>query len=477
MGTRSSFGTAPRPSLDVRRPKSAKIVATACAIMAYASAFGPLLRSAVGLPGTTCTGDCDQDQAVTIAEIVFGVGLLLNEDGGQCPAFDADGNGKITVDEILAAIDYALAGCPPLPPATLTATATPSPTPTPLLREAQTEIEGVNGIEGLQNARAVAVSPDGNNVYVASDSILGCVSEFSRDRSTGRLTYLGVMRSDRVSRAISLSVSPDGDHVYVAAVSAAAVTLHRDRQSGLLSALEMPATALTRGHSVTVSPDGAHVYAGAGSQTIATFERDSGTGFLSFLASNEVGLTAASAATALSVSSDGLNVYVATSYDNLITVFQRDAGSGLLKSVAALPNGPNFLGSSPQSIAVTSDGLNVFAAKVSIDGVTAFRRDPGSGALTFLGSYTRSDGVETVTAMGVSPDGSRVYVAGFTRDDAAILAYVRDPSTGGLALLGRSARTNNAPWRGARTMAVSPDNRQLYLASPLGAIAAFEVSP
>ena len=60
-----------------------------------------------------CPGDCNGNRIVTVAELVTGVnialGLLPLED---CPAFDTDGDGQVTVAEALAAVVSALEGCP-----------------------------------------------------------------------------------------------------------------------------------------------------------------------------------------------------------------------------------------------------------------------------------------------------------------------------------------------------------------------------
>jgi len=61
-----------------------------------------------------CAGDCNEDGAVTVDEILIGVGLALGSgsvDG--CSAMDADGDSTVTVDEILLAVNAALTGCPP----------------------------------------------------------------------------------------------------------------------------------------------------------------------------------------------------------------------------------------------------------------------------------------------------------------------------------------------------------------------------
>ena len=81
--------------------------------------------------------------------------------------------------------------------------------------------DGVNGVDGLYGANSVTVSADGKHVYVAGRSD-NAVAVFSRNSSTGTLTYVemqkdGVWGVDGLDGAHSVTVSPDGKHVYAAA--------------------------------------------------------------------------------------------------------------------------------------------------------------------------------------------------------------------------------------------------------------------
>ena len=59
-----------------------------------------------------CAGDCDRDGAVSIAEAVTAVGIALGERSvGLCRAADGDGDGNVTVDELIAAARAVLSGC------------------------------------------------------------------------------------------------------------------------------------------------------------------------------------------------------------------------------------------------------------------------------------------------------------------------------------------------------------------------------
>jgi hypothetical protein len=64
-------------------------------------------------PETSCIGDCNGDGEVSINELVLATNIALGlTDLDQCPSLDADGNGAVTVDEVLQAVANLLNGCP-----------------------------------------------------------------------------------------------------------------------------------------------------------------------------------------------------------------------------------------------------------------------------------------------------------------------------------------------------------------------------
>jgi hypothetical protein len=64
-------------------------------------------------PLPSCVGDCNGDGTVTVDEILTMVSIALgNADVSTCSAGDANRDGRITVDEILTAVNNALNGCP-----------------------------------------------------------------------------------------------------------------------------------------------------------------------------------------------------------------------------------------------------------------------------------------------------------------------------------------------------------------------------
>jgi hypothetical protein len=93
---------------------------------------GTVSAAPLAEPDTTgCAGDCNADGQVAIDEILRLVNLALgNGQADGCAVADVDHNQQITVDEIVAAINNALNGCPPAPVPTVTPTATLTDVPT-----------------------------------------------------------------------------------------------------------------------------------------------------------------------------------------------------------------------------------------------------------------------------------------------------------------------------------------------------------
>lgn len=60
----------------------------------------------------TCVGDCNGDGAVTIEELVTGVAIALNQEVvTRCTRLDTDGDGTVKIDELVTAVLNALNGC------------------------------------------------------------------------------------------------------------------------------------------------------------------------------------------------------------------------------------------------------------------------------------------------------------------------------------------------------------------------------
>lgn len=343
--------------------------------------------------------------------------------------------------------------------------------------------------------------------------------------------------------AYDVATSPDGRHLYVASFNGDSISIFaRDKRTGALRQLagsngcviEDPydspcaaATALDNPSAIAVSPDGKNVYAtGFYGHSIVAFARDPATGALRQLPGT-AGCTSASEAdyecsyaeglggpTALVVSPDGRNVYVAAAFSSTVVAFSRSASSGALRQLAGAdgcvrdtsegPNegdvcaGGNGLDSAG-SIAITRDGKSLYVASFGTASVAIFARDAASGRLTqdpglagclseerLAGVCASARSLEGAFAVAVTRDGKNVYVAtGFDRrvDErtgafagSGVSVFARNTRTGGLRqLAGRAGCITHDPTpsrcadgralEGAQAVTVSPDGRNVYLAA------------
>jgi hypothetical protein len=144
-----------------------------------------------------CTGDCNGDGRVSIAEQMLGIDIALRRAAlVGCPSFDANGNGVVAINELIAAVNDAIGGCPPdATPTAQHSTPTPLPTDTP----SATPTATVNHPPALPTPsiyRAYpgfeirlpigAVDPEGRAVHC---STLGLPAGASFDESSGVLRW------------------------------------------------------------------------------------------------------------------------------------------------------------------------------------------------------------------------------------------------------------------------------------------------
>lgn len=87
-----------------------------CLILILAASIGLVAvagNNRAGAQQLSCVGDCDQNQSVTVDELLAMVNVALDADPvARCPQGDANQDGRITIDEILKAVNAALIGCP-----------------------------------------------------------------------------------------------------------------------------------------------------------------------------------------------------------------------------------------------------------------------------------------------------------------------------------------------------------------------------
>jgi DNA-binding beta-propeller fold protein YncE len=334
----------------------------------------------------------------------------------------------------------------------------------------------------FMGSRAIALSPNGKSVYVAS-SKSDAIAIFTRDPRTGALTQpdgsggcLAAKGAGGCAKAIgldepnSVAVSPDGRSVYATSRAGNSVaSFVRNRKTGALRQLPPPLAgcisglplpgcaaglALVTPDVVVVSPDGANVYVGSFfGNSVAAFSRNPATGALAQLAGSAACIAEATAGCAtgialksvegLAISGDGDSVYAATALSNAIVELVRNPSTGALAqatdgsgcivdaTLAGCTIGVQLSGAN--AIAVSPDDDSVYATSLFSNSVTSFGRASSSGVLTQKQGtagclvYLRAVGcsfgraLSAPEGLAVSPDGRNVYVAAFRTGAIAVL--------------------------------------------------------
>jgi DNA-binding beta-propeller fold protein YncE len=275
----------------------------------------------------------------------------------------------------------------------------------------------------LDGPDVVTVSPDGRNVYVGA-FFGNAIAVFDRDASSGALSQpsdatgcLVNAPTDGCTTGLALAapegmaISADGDNVYVAsAVSNAIGILTRDPSTGALtqatdgtgcitgSPLAGCATGiqLTGANAVAVGAGDDNVYVTSLlSNSLTTFNRAPSTGQLTQQTGTSacviyvlaVGCSlgrALDAPEGVAVSPDGASVYAAAFGSGAVDVFDRNASSGALIQkarragcVTALATPTCARGRSLRkagSVAVSPDGKHLYSAAFGSDAVGVFKR-------------------------------------------------------------------------------------------------------
>lgn len=357
-------------------------------------------------------------------------------------------------------------------------------------------------LPGLIQASAVAVARDGLHVYATAGSSDALVA-FARDIETGELTWIetendGINGVDGLNEATSVTVSPDGGHVYVASPRDDAVSVFaRDETTGELDFVEAQfdgvngVDGLAGCHMAIVSPDNRHVYAsGSVEDAVAVFERNQTTGALSFV---EVvfdgvnGFDGLEGVLGLALDRTGTHLYAAGFREDAVAVLRRNATSGALSFVEAIftsgsdgLDGVNFA-------TVSQDGENVYTVSLEQppgfgeNALSVFARDASSGKLTFVQALFDGvgdvDGIRGASSIAVQPGGTHVYVTG--NHDWTLVVFERDASSGELGFVEAIFDGVNGVdgLSGARWVDTSLDGEYVYTASTGDAAVAVFATP
>jgi DNA-binding beta-propeller fold protein YncE len=440
-----------------------------------------------------------------------------------------------------------------------------------------TQVPGVagciteSGAEECQQGRSlvgpasIALSPDGDNAYVAS-SEWDSLSALTRDPGDGALAPIASQAGCFDSRtpenpecanarqlggAADVAVSPDGKNVYVAApADDALVIFDRDPVTGELTLSSAAAgcvnqngsdrceegRALEGATSVAVSPDGQNVYLAASGVAggISVFDREPGTGDLLQMSGTDgclnetgaegcaVGLNLVGVAS-ITISPDGKTLYAVSPSHEAVTIYARDPSTGVLSPIARPAGcvassgaggcrmGTAMIG--PISLVISPDGHNAYVAGESSESIAIFDRDPDNGELTqkpgvagcvsktglsnpmqagTAGACQRGLAMEGINSIAIPADGTALYATASGSSGVVVFERHSDGSLtqrpGAEACITETGQSDpGLPWtagacqkgralRGAADVVASLDSHFAYTVAKNGGVGIFSAA-
>ncbi len=304
---------------------------------------------------------------------------------------------------------------------------------------------GRNGVTRMRYPAALAFSPGGEQLYVVANRDNSIVV-FDRNATTGKLSFVEYHRHNQdgvqgLQRPRAVAVSPLGDNVYVASYNSDAIAVFaRDAATGRLQYLERHKNnvdgvrGLNGAMDVTVSLDGTCVYAaGYADDAVAHFERDLTNGRLTFrdwYRDGFDGINGLAGAASVVVTSDAKYAYVAGKVDNAIAMFSRSTSTGTLSYMGRIHDGaPGIKGLARVSdLAVSKDGAYLYSVAETDHDLMQFKRDINTGELTKADRKSDGDGgvdgLKQAAAVAVSNDGKHVYAAGKGDDAISVFDWI-----------------------------------------------------
>ena len=345
-------------------------------------------------------------------------------------------------------------------------------------------------------ATDLAVNPDGSMVYVTGYTYRRWFGwayvTAAYDVTTGARVWLHRYQGPDSStgQAQAIAVSPDGSLVFVTGKDYRTgtdydyATLAYDAHSGVevwISSYNGPGNGPDKPSAIAVSPDGSTVfvtgssYGAGGTSDYATVAYDSATGARIWVGRYDSPENRDDSATDVAVGANGARVYVTGSsvrsdagdYQYSATVAY-DAATGSRVWTRRYFRGPEE--SDTNALAVSPDGSKVFVLtsvwRAQTDDYATVAYDASTGFRLWVSDYNGTgDNTDVAADVGVSPDGSTVYVTGETwvsgggGYDFGTIAY--DASTGSRSWVTRHSGSVT-PY--GTHLAVSPDGSRVYIA-------------
>lgn len=350
----------------------------------------------------------------------------------------------------------------------------------------ETFTDGINSVDGLNGAIFVMLSPDEASLYVVGRDD-NAVALFSRDTTTGTLSYVGIAQNGvssvtNMTAPTQLDIALSNDSLYVLSpTDSAVVVFSRNTVTGALTYVENQQTGVSGVQnmglpsSLALGPKDQVLYVTSASQSaVAVFERNSvdfKLNFHSSLVDGEKGVDGLATANHVTTSSAGSLVLISGKTDDaLTTLVNRSDFRGVLSFESGVTDGLVFDAlSGAIDVVVSPDNQNVYVAAFDEDSVAVLTKPISqatvTNAQTVIDGAGGVNGLDGAYALAITSDGRSLYAVGSA--DNGLAVFQRDIDTGTLAFV--EAEFDGASLANGllnvRDVVISPDNRFVYTAA------------
>lgn len=292
----------------------------------------------------------------------------------------------------------------------------------------------------VANPAFLAVSPDRERVYVANRTDGGLVSAFAL-APDGSLRHLNDRSSEGESPCY-VSVDAAGEYVFAANYRGGTVAAYpvaddgRPEPASDVVAHEGSGPIADRQeaphpHSIGPAPGDGQVYApDLGTDTVAVYDLERDTGSLDPSAPPGVSVAPGAGPRHFDATPDGRYVYVVNELDSTLSAFERNPATGALEgvdTVATLPADADGEENSPADVHVHPSGRWVYASNRGHDSIAVFEIGEGGAPRAIDHEPTRG---EWPRDFELDPSG-RILLA-LNRDSGTVEPFAVDRETGRL---------------------------------------------
>ena len=349
-----------------------------------------------------------------------------------------------------------------------------------------------DGPRGSDFAFALGVSRDGSRVFVTGGSDGPSGPDFATvayDAASGARLWVARYDGGPGDTARALAVSADGSKVFVTGESIGSggwdyATVAYDAATGAqlwVARYNGPGNGEDHGSALGVSQDGSRLFVtgpsrgSGGDLDFATVAYDATSGAEVWVSRYGSPTGRSDSASSLVVSPDGAKVFVTgesqgvgRDYDYATVAYDAGTGAELWEErYDGSGHGDDYA----KAVRVSGDGSTLFvtggsAGSTSLSDYATVAYDSSTGTRLWGRRYNGTgNGGDVARAVGVSPDGAKVFVTGQsagsgTSDDYATISY--DAATGA-RLWGKRFSGPADDQDRAMDLAVSPDGSELFV--------------